>query len=76
MRGSERVASFSKDLTNMAYSGKYGLADPLVSDIAKGVTVSVSLSLITTGQFPTIGSLVAPAAALTIYWYTVHQILP
>jgi hypothetical protein len=59
----------------MAYSGKYGLADPLVSDIAKGATVGVVLSLITTGQLPTIGSIAAPAAALTVYWYTVHQYL-
>ena len=60
----------------MAFTGKYGLADPLVSDIAKGATVAVSLSLITPGQLPSIGSIAAPAAALTIYWYTVHQILP
>jgi hypothetical protein len=60
----------------MAYTSKYGLADPLVSDIAKGATVAVALSLITTGEMPGVFQLAAPAAALTIYWYTVHQILP
>lgn len=60
----------------MAYKAKYGLADPLVADIAKGATIAVSMAVLTGSRFPTIGELIVPAGALTIYWYTVHQWLP
>ena len=60
----------------MAYNSKFGIADPLVADIAKGVTVTTATSLMLGGRLPSVVEIAVPAAALTIYWYTVHQVLP
>ena len=67
------VENFPKSSYDMAYSGKFGIADPLMSDIAKGATVAVATSLLAGQRLPSIFELGVGAGALTIYWYTVHQ---
>ena len=57
----------------MAYSGKFGVADPLLSDIAKGASVATITALLTGQRIPSLMELGVGAGALTIYWYTVHQ---
>ena len=60
----------------MAFKDDYGLSDPMISDIAKGATVAITLSLLTGQRMPTMMELGTSAAALAIYWNTVHRILP
>lgn len=60
----------------MAYQDTYGITDPMISDVAKGVTIAVFSSLLLTRTLPDPMSLAVPAAATALYWYTVHRYLP
>lgn len=61
----------------MAVSSKYGIADPMVSDIVKTLVLSSVAGVGTGGGFriPTGGEVIGISTSMAIYWYLVHPYL-
>ena len=60
----------------MAFTNAFGIADPLVSDIAKTWTIQTVTTYSVAGRFPGMFELAIPAAAHAVYWYVVHPYMP
>ena len=64
-------------LSIMALSSRYGIADPMVSDIIKTLVLS-SVAGVGTGagfRLPTTGEVIGVSTSMGIYWYLVHPYL-